>query len=58
MGKLYLDVDEVLLYYGVGAGPSDAALKVASRLPVIGRPREDAGGVPELARGGELAGGR
>jgi hypothetical protein len=27
-------------------------------LPVIGRPCEDAGGVPELARGGELAGGR
>jgi hypothetical protein len=27
-------------------------------LPAVGRPREDAGGVPELARGGDLAGGR
>jgi hypothetical protein len=57
-GKNYtlMSFEEVL---GVGARPSDArAHGRVQGLPVIGRSREDAGGVTQLARGGDLAGGR
>jgi hypothetical protein len=66
--KLYLDFDEVLLNCGVGgqappgrgrAPPGLQMRRSRPRLgvPTVGRPLEDADGVPELARGGDLAGG-
>jgi hypothetical protein len=58
-GKNYtlMSFEEVLLNCGVGAGPSDAlAHGRVQGLPVVGRSREDAGGVTQLAHGGDLAG--
>jgi hypothetical protein len=60
LGKLYLDVDR--------RGPAEPRrMRWASRfrahvrdqgLPAVRGSREDAGGAPQHARGGELAGGR